>query len=436
MARKERDSAQNKGLTTFGRSVATGCATLVLLGLAFGSFPYLLAALLLGGAAYAARGLKAPQVAVTRVTSGAEMRAGEALDVALDVRCEGAPAALSLHDKPPDTFLMTSGANFAAAWLQPGERASLQYTLKAPRRGSHAIGPLRATSYDPFFLQSALVTDAGDSTNVVVHPRTPQVPRIRTSSAWGRASLPGGDRASRGIRTNDFRELRPYERGDPLRAVNWKATARMSRDELRLIVNDYEVEGKKSVWVFVDASPYTIGGTTAESAFDELASGALAVSGHYIDQGHKVGFTLFGSGPTRILYPDAGELQERRIAAALGNAEPGQSGDGISKAIEVTKAFLVREKPLVFVFTLPGRDPELGQALVQARAFATPGRRPATVIAVTPLPDGDEDTHAARLLRIREKAQLKGLERRGITVLRYHPRRTPLVALLARGMLR
>ncbi|MFA5860716.1 MAG: DUF58 domain-containing protein [Candidatus Thermoplasmatota archaeon] len=436
MAKKGRDSAEARGLTTFGRSVASGCVTLVLLGLAFGSFPYLLAALLLGGAAFAARGLQAPRLDVTRATNTGTLRAGDPLDVALEVTNLGDPLAVSLHDKPPDTFLMSNGANFATAWLPTGEHATLGYTLKAPRRGSHGIGPLRATSYDPFFLQGALVAELGGITDVVVHPRTPQVPRIRTSTAWGRASLPGGDRATRGIRTNDFRELRAYERGDPLRAVNWKATARMSRDELRLIVNDYEVEGKKAVWVFVDASPYTVGGTTAESVFDELASGALAVSGHYIDLGHKVGLTLFGSGQTRILYPDAGELQERRIAAVLGNAEPGRSGDGVSKAVEATKAFLVREKPLVFVFTLPGRDSALGQALIQARAFATPGRRPATIVAVTPIPDDGADTPAARLVRIREMAQLKGLERQGITVMRYHPQRTSLVALLARGMLR
>jgi uncharacterized protein (DUF58 family) len=356
--------------------------------------------------------------------------------VGVEVEQRGAPAALSLHDKAPEAFLMDGGSNFAAAWLRPGERAQLRYALRAPRRGAHALGPLRATAYDPFFLQTALVAELGELTDVVVHPRTPQVPRIRTSTAWGRASLPGGDRANRGVLTNDFRELRPYERGDPLRQVNWKATARMSREDLQLIVNDYEVEGKKAVWIFVDASPYTVGGTTLESAFDELATGALAVAGHYLDLGHRVGFTLFGSGQTRLLYPDAGELQERRIAAALGSAEPGEPGDSIHKAVEATKGFLVREKPLLFVFTLPGRDPDLAAALLQARALATPGRRPASIVAVTPLPDESEAQPAARLVRIREKAQLKGLERKGVTVLRYHPQRTPLVALLARGPLR
>lgn len=433
---KRRASAEPRGLTTFGRSVMSACALLVLLGLAFGSFPYLVAALLLGGVAYAARGLQPPRLDVVRATSAAELRAGEPLDVGVEVEQRGAPAALSLHDKAPEAFLMDGGSNFAAAWLRPGERAQLRYALRAPRRGAHALGPVRATAYDPFFLQTALVAELGELTDVVVHPRTPQVPRIRTSTAWGRASLPGGDRANRGVLTNDFRELRPYERGDPLRQVNWKATARMSREDLQLIVNDYEVEGKKAVWIFVDASPYTVGGTTLESAFDELATGALAVAGHYLDLGHRVGFTLFGSGQTRLLYPDAGELQERRIAAALGSAEPGEPGDSIQKAVEATKGFLVREKPLLFVFTLPGRDPDLAAALLQARALATPGRRPASIVAVTPLPDESEAQPAARLVRIREKAQLKGLERKGVTVLRYHPQRTPLVALLARGPLR
>lgn len=442
-----------KGLTPFGRKVTLAAAALLLLGLAFGAFPYLLCALLLAGVAFAARGLRAPRLEARRTLGPQEARAGDTVDV--EVRVASAEnAGVTLHDKTPDPFLLMDGRNFSAAWLPAGHAATLRYALKTPRRGTYPLGPLRATAYDPLFLQSARVADVGEASDVTVHPRTPSAPRIRTSSAWGRAHLPGGDKALRGILTNDFRELRPYERGDPLRQVNWKATARQSRmGELNLVVNDYEVEGKKAVWVFVDASPYTVGGTTSESAFDELASGALAVAGHYLDQGHRVGFTLYGSGQTRVVYPDAGDLQERRIAAVLASAEPGEAGDDAAKAVEATKGFLVREKPLIFAFTLAGRDPTLGPALVSARALATAGRRPANVIAVTPIladsdvgptpsspqgrpPAAEDASLAGRLVAIREKAQLKGLERRGVTVLRYSPQTAPLMAMLAKGAIR
>lgn len=425
-----------KGLTPFGRSVTLTAAALLLLGLAFGSFPYLLAALLLAGVAFAARGLKAPSLQVRRATSGDDVRAGDAVTMSVAATADDA-VGVTLHDKAPDPFVLADGRNFGAAWLPRGEAATLRYTLKAPRRGAYGIGPIRATAYDPLFLQSARVAEVGETRDVTVHPRTPATPRIKTSSAWGRAHLPGGDKAHRGILTNDFRELRPYERGDPLRQVNWKATARQSRpDKLNLIVNDYEVEGKKSIWIFLDASHYTVGGTTSDSLFDELSSGALAVAGHYLDQGHKVGFTLYGCGQTRILYPDAGDMQERRIAAAIAAATPGEAGEDAARAVELAKGFLVREKPLIFCFTLAGRDPSLGSALVSARALATAGRRPANVVAVTPILDEADASLAGRLVSIREKAQLKGLERRGVTVLRYSPRTATLMAMLARGAVR
>ncbi|HUR68982.1 MAG TPA: DUF58 domain-containing protein [Candidatus Thermoplasmatota archaeon] len=465
--KETRKDSDPRGLTTFGRSVGFAGAILLTVGLAFGDYPYLLCSLLLLGVALWSRQQPAPEVEVARILSAEDVRAGDAIGVDLTVTNLGAAGALSLHDKVPDVFLMDGGTNFDAAWLPAGGTARLRYRLRAPRRGQHDIGALRATSFDPLFLQTSVVASAGATTEVLVHPRQPPLPRIRTGSAWGRTHLPGGDKATRGILTNDFRELRPYERGDPLKQVNWKATARQSRgDDLQLIVNDYEVEGKKVIWLFTDASAYTVGGTTLANAFDELTAATLSVAGHYLDLGHRVGLTLYGSGAprsrsegadaagatsgTRILYPDAGELQERRIATLLATADPGQEGENITKAVEVTKGFLARERPLIFVFTLAGRDPELARALVSARALASTGRRAAAIVCVTPVVEEPPEpapprtksretidpSFAARVVAVRERAQLKGLERRGVTVIRYHPSRAPLSALLAKGVLR
>ena len=437
MAKKARLEADAKGLTPFGRSLATaGCALLVL-GLAFGDYPYILCALFLLGLAFWARSHAMPGLSATRALSAEQVRAGDSLEVTVEVTSQGpGRAALSLHDRAPDSFELVDGANFGAAMFGPGRTATLRYRLRPPRRGTHPVGPLRVVAYDPLFLQTAPVAEVAPPLDVTVHPRTPPAPRIRTSAAWGRTMLPGGDKASRGIQTNDFRELRPYARGDPLKSVNWKATARESRDELRLIVNDYEVEGKKVVWLFVDASPYTVGGTNLQTVFDELASGALAVASHYLDMGHRVGFTLFGAGATRLLYAESGDAQERRMAQLLGAAQPGEPGESIAKAVEASKGFLARDKPLIFVFTLAGRDPGLAKALLSARAIASTGRRPAPVVCVTPLADEADVTIAGRIVALEEKAQLKGLERRGVTVIRYHPSRAPLQALLAKGVLR
>jgi uncharacterized protein (DUF58 family) len=435
MSKPERTDATTRGLTPFGRSLVTGGGALLFLGLIFGSYPYLLGAMLLLGIAFAGRGLAAPKLKVARTLSADDVRTGDPLEVTLRLENEGAPGGFTLHDKVPDAFALDAGENFAASYLGVGERTEIKYKLRAPKRGAHTMGPFRATVYDPLFVQSARVEELGDTSSIAVHPRTPPAPRIRAGSAWGRSHLPGGDKAARGILTNDFRELRPYERGDPLKQVNWKATARMSRDDLTLIVNDYEVEGKKVVWIFLDGSPYTVGGTTLESHFDELATGALSVAAHYIDMGHRVGFTVYGAGAARFLYADAGDLQERRIAALIGTTSPGEPGGSIRQAIEMTKGFLAREKPLLFVFTLAGRDPDLPKSLVSARALASTGRRPAPIVAVTPIV-AEDGSVAGRILAVHERAQLKGLERRGVTVLRYDPKKTPLQALLAKGVIR
>src|SRR5581483_7516420 len=173
MARpKERTEDDAKGLAPFGRALATAGAAMLTLGLAFGDYPYLIIAVMLLGLCYWARGHAVPGLSATRTLSRREVRAGDTVDVSVEVGNENEqPVGLSLHDKAPDAFSLEAGGNFGAGWLAPGQRA---------------------TAYDPLFLQSAPVSEAAPADDVTVHPRTPPAPRIRTSAAWGRTLLPGG----------------------------------------------------------------------------------------------------------------------------------------------------------------------------------------------------------------------------------------------------
>lgn len=95
----------------------------------------------------------------------------------------------------------------------------------AIRRGHHTLGPVELTLTDPFGLFTTRQTVALES-GVVVLPRAVPLPMWHWSAGGhGQYLMSSALRGQRGEGT-DWHGTRPYIPGDPLRRINWRATAR------------------------------------------------------------------------------------------------------------------------------------------------------------------------------------------------------------------
>ncbi|MBM3944601.1 MAG: DUF58 domain-containing protein [SAR202 cluster bacterium] len=116
----------------------------------------------------------------------------------------------------------------AMAWY---ERVTWEYRLRCTRRGYFKIGPAALDSGDIFgFFDSRLQSDKADY--LLVFPRIVPLPKsvipgarpvgdVRTGSpVFQDASRPAG--------------VRDYQRGDPLKAIDWKHSARRQRLQTRV----------------------------------------------------------------------------------------------------------------------------------------------------------------------------------------------------------
>ncbi len=115
--------------------------------------------------------------------------------------------------------------------LLPYQRATWKFAMRCNRRGYHRIGPVRMRSGDIFGFASS-ETRRTDVENILVYPRVVDIEELLTppQHPFGlvRGKLPLYHD------TNRVRGHRDYRTSDPLKHIDWKATARAGELQTRV----------------------------------------------------------------------------------------------------------------------------------------------------------------------------------------------------------
>jgi uncharacterized protein (DUF58 family) len=128
----------------------------------------------------------------------------------------------------------------------------------------------------------------------------------------------------------EFEEVRPYQVGDDVRAIDWNVTARTGRPFIKL----FREEREMACMLLVDMSASQSLGThwqTKRELVTEL-SATLAFSA--IKSNDKVGLTLFTDGIEKHVPARKGTRHVLRIIRELLYCEPIGQGTSVRKAIE------------------------------------------------------------------------------------------------------
>jgi len=142
----------------------------------------------------------------------------------------------------------------------------------------------------------------------------------------------------------------------PYRHVNWKATARsmLPHKVPQPKVNEFEREGKKVVWIFLDRSASMALGPITKSALEYAIEAATGLSCFYLERDCKVGLCMF-NGAEKIVFPDVGRKQYYRILRELIRAEVEKSRDSsppnLREAVEKCHEHLVGVNPPSIIIT-------------------------------------------------------------------------------------
>ncbi|WP_300676702.1 DUF58 domain-containing protein [Nocardioides sp.] len=157
----------------------------------------------------------------------------------------------------------------------------LDYTVEPVRRGRIDLGPMEVRRSDPFGLAEKHWVVSG-ATPVIVTPATVPLATI----GWGGSSSTSGDQQSRLFATGSAEDttVREYRRGDDLRRVHWRSTARAGE----LMVRGEEQPWQAQATVMIDHRATAHRGEGAGSSFETAVSAAASVCVHLLARGFSV----------------------------------------------------------------------------------------------------------------------------------------------------
>jgi uncharacterized protein (DUF58 family) len=264
---------------------------------------------------------------------------------------------------------------------------------------------LRARDALGFYVYDAHVRPALD---LKVYPREDalrELVRPRDTQVYAGDEV--ARRRSEGI---EFADLRPFVFGDPLRHVNWRASARRGQ----LWVNERHPERNADVVLFLDTFAEARRG--AAGTLDLAVNAAATLAAHYSRRRDRVGLVSFG-GVLRWLQPGMGQTQLYRLVDALLDTEIWLNYAW--KDIDVVPTRTLPPQALVIALT-PLLDERTVSALLDLRARGFD----LAVVETSPLPFTDpgsteEERLAFRLWKLRREALRGRYHAAGVAVVEW-----------------
>jgi len=199
-------------------------------------------------------------------------------------------------------------------------RARWRFALSSETRGYHQVGPAEVKSADILGLAPQTLP-APSALRVVVYPRVVSLPELGLP-----ADRPFGDAKGRAQLFEDplrVKGLREYRPGDPLRRIDWKATARLGELTSRV----YEPSAARYLYLLlnVDTLPRSWEGYLADD-LERTVTVAASIAAWAHEHRLPVGLLANGSLPDADrplrLPPSASRDQLVRILEALAMVQP------------------------------------------------------------------------------------------------------------------
>jgi uncharacterized protein (DUF58 family) len=263
------------------------------------------------------------------------------------------------------------------------KRAMWKARTVCRRRGRFQLGPVSATSGDPFglFRKRRSLTTAHD---ILVLPRVLPI----SNFALFTGGLPGRGRTSRRAlhTTTNATTIREYVPGDALSRIHWRSSAHNNK----LMVKEFDLDPAVDAWIFLDLHDEVQTGEGEHSTEEYGVTIAATVAVYLLRQDLSVGMIVNGE-QRELLSLDRGERQIERVLETLAVVTSGPGPD-LKEALALDALHFGRNTVAIVITPSNSRDWHDGVRHLQRRGVqvAVIGLKASSFVQAPP----DEDTLA------------------------------------------
>ena len=272
------------------------------------------------------------------------------------------PVAVTVIDELPIQF---QRRDFELTTQLSGKNKSLlSYLLRPVQRGEYRFGQLNCYVSTPIGLVCRR-SKFDKEQAVKVYPSFIQMRQYDFLAMDNKVGLHGLKKIRRIGHTMEFEQIKEYVRGDDVRTVNWKATAKQNQ----LMVNQYQDEKMQPIYSIIDSSRTMKMPFEGLSLLDYAINSSLAFSNVGLKKGDKVGLIEFSSELGTHLPATAKKTYLNHIMDALYRIETRftDTDFGLLQTIVKKK---ITHRSLIFLYTNFEHPSSLQRQLPYLQAIA------------------------------------------------------------------
>lgn len=231
------------------------------------------------------------------------------------------------------------------AHLESGGHKEFAYELRPTERGEYDFGNINVFVHTSIgFIRRKICIAAQEM--VPVYPSFIQMRKFEMYAISNRLSDIGIKKIRRVGHTMEFDQIKEYVRGDDVRSINWKATARAND----LMVNQYQDERSQNVINVIDMGRVMKMPFEGLHLLDYAINTSLVISNIALIKDDKAGLITFSNNDSVIVKPEKKRTHIQRIQEALYKADTNFLESDYERLVVSLKKH-VNQRSLVLLYT-------------------------------------------------------------------------------------